>query len=49
MASNYDIYDNDLKKGELLNNGRFEVIERISQGAFGTVYSSHDNQNRREK
>lgn len=49
MASIYDIYDNDLKKGELLNNGQFEIIEKISQGGFGTVYSSHDNKNRREK
>ena len=49
MASNYDEYDNALKSGELLNNGRFEIIEKIGQGGFGLVYSAYDNQNRGEK
>ena len=49
MASYYDIYDSSLKKGELLNNGQFEIVEKIGQGGFGTVYSAHDNENRGEK
>ena len=49
MASNYDEYDTGLKKGELLNSGRFEIIEKIGQGGFGCVYSAHDNHNRGEK
>ena len=40
---------NEVKKGELLNNGRFELIEKIGQGGFGCVYSAHDNQNRGER
>ena len=49
MASNYDLYDNALKSGDLLNDGRFEIIEKIGQGGFGFVYSAYDNQNRGEK
>ena len=49
MASNYDMYDTGFKKGEILNNGRFEIIEKIGQGGFATVYSAHDNENRGEK
>ena len=49
MASNYDAYDTGLKKGEILNNGRFEIIKKIGQGRFGLVYSAYDNENRGEK
>lgn len=49
MASKYDKYDTGLKKGELLNNDRFEIIEAIGQGGFGYVYSANDNQNNRKK
>ena len=35
MASNYDEYDCALKSGELLNNGRFEIIEKmVASGSF---------------
>ena len=49
MAASDDIYDAGLKKGELLHNGRFEIIEKIGKGAFGAVYSAKDNQNGEEK
>ena len=49
MASNCDECSTALKKGELLHNGQFELIEKIGQGGFGKVYSAHDNQNNREK
>ena len=49
MASNYDEYNNELKSGELLNDGRFEIIEKIGQGSFGFVSSAYDKQNRGEK
>ena len=49
MASYSDEYQTCFKKGELLNNGRFEIIEGIGNGGFGSVYSAHDNQNRGEK
>ena len=49
MESNYDEYDTGFKKGALLSNGRFEIIEKIGQGGFGLVYSAHDNENRGEK
>ena len=49
MASSDDIYDIDLKKGELLNSGRFEIIEEIERGGFGAVCSAKENQNSKEK
>ena len=49
MASSDDIYDIGLKKGELLNSGRFEIIEEIGKGGFGALYSAKDNQNSEEK
>ena len=49
MASNYDSYSAGLTQGALLNNNRFEIIEKIGHGGFGQVYSAHDNQNNREK
>ena len=49
MASNTSSYiDKGLKKGELLND-RFEIIGEIGQGAFGSVYSAYDKQNKRKK
>ena len=49
MEFNYDDYGTGLKKGELLNNARFEIIEKIGEGAFGFVYSAHDNENKGAK
>ena len=49
MASSDDIYDAGLKKGELLHNGRFEIIEELKKGGFGAVYSAKDIQNSEEK
>ena len=49
MASTDNINDIGLKTGELLNNGRFEIIEEIGRGGFGAVYSAKDNQNSEEK
>ena len=48
MASNHYELNTGLTQGTLLNN-RFELIESIGQGGFGTVYSAHDNQNKGEK
>ena len=49
MASISSSYtDKGLKKGELLND-RFEIIDKIGQGAFGSVYSAYDKQNKRKK
>ena len=48
MASNHEL-NTGLTQGTLLNNGRFELIEKIGQGGYGYVYSAHDNQNKGEK
>jgi len=49
MESNSKEYDTRLKKGDLLNKNRYEIIEKIGVGSFGRVYSAHDNENRGEK
>jgi hypothetical protein len=49
MTSSFEEYDTELKKGNLLNENRYEIIEKIGQGSFGVVYSAHDNENRGEK
>ena len=48
MASNFDDYENDLRKGTILNS-RFEIIQRIGEGGFGIVYKAFDNDNEKEK
>ena len=49
MTSIFDEFRAEVKKGDLLNNGRFEIIENIGQGGFGCVYSAHDNEKRGER
>ena len=43
-----ELYNTEIRKGELLND-RFEIIDKVGHGGFGSVYSAYDKQNKRKK
>lgn len=43
-----EYFETDLKKGDLLNN-RYELVEKIGQGGFGSVYKILDKENEKKE
>jgi hypothetical protein len=49
LQNNNIVKDDDLCKGEILKKGRYEILDKISNGNYGDSYLVIDNEKKKEK